>query len=312
MKCLVLGGGGFLGSHLCDKLLQSGYEVRVLERPNSKRYRDFHCLEKIEWFEGDFVKNEDLERAVPGCDFIYHLVATTLPKSSNENPVYDVETNIVGTLNLLNLAHKNKIKKVIFPSSGGTIYGVPETVPIKESHISNPLCSYGITKLAIEKYFHLYHVLYGLDYCILRLANPFGEHQRVTGAQGAVAVFLDKALRGETIEIWGDGGVVRDYIYVSDVVGALVKAIHYDGEERLFNIGSGEGHSLNDILEEIEGLLGRPVGREYTPSRALDVPVNVLDIERAERCLGWQPETSFRQGLERTLGWLKKCSEGSS
>ncbi len=306
MKCLILGGGGFLGSHLSDKLLQLGYEVRVFERPNLKKYRNFDCSEKIEWFEGDFANSDDLERSVFGCNIIYHFVSTTLPKSSNDNPVYDVETNLVGTLNLLNHAHKEKIQKIIFLSSGGTVYGVPEILPLKEIHPSNPLCSYGITKLAIEKYFHLYHMLYGLDYCVLRLANPFGERQRVTGAQGAVAVFLDKALKGETIEIWGDGSVVRDYVYVHDVVDAMVKAIDYGGSVRLFNIGSGKGQSLNDILDEIESLLGRPVERKYTQARSLDVPSNVLDIDQADRFLKWQPSVTFRQGLERTLEWLQK------
>ena len=129
MKCLVLGGGGFLGSHLSDKLLKLGFEVRVFERPNLKKYRGFHNSEKIEWIEGDFVNNDDLEHAVSGCDYIYHLVSTMLPKSSNDNPVYDVETNIVGTLNLLSHSRNEKIKKIIFISSGGTVYGVPEKYP---------------------------------------------------------------------------------------------------------------------------------------------------------------------------------------
>lgn len=306
MKCLVLGGGGYLGSHLIDELLRLDYEVRVFDRPNFKKHRDFQSSEKIEWFEGDFVNDDDLGRAVYGCDFIYHLVSTTLPKSSNDNPVYDVETNIVGTLNLLNHAHNEKIKKIIFISSGGTVYGIPENIPLKESHPTNPLCSYGIVKLAIEKYLHLYYKLKGLDYCVLRLANPFGERQQVTGVQGAVAVFLDKAIKGEVVEIWGDGRVVRDYIYVRDAVDAMIKSIDYGGSEHVFNIGSGKGHNLNEILEEIESLIGRPVERKYTPGRSLDVPVNVLDIEQASRCLKWQPDTTFKNGLKRTLEWMKK------
>jgi UDP-glucose 4-epimerase len=178
----------------------------------------------VEWIEGDLVNQEDLEAAIQGCDIIYHLVSTTLPKSSNDNPAYDIETNVIGTLHLLDLARKKMGKKVIFISSGGTVYGVPGEVPIKESYPTNPLCSYGIVKLTIEKYLALYHQLYGLDYCVIRPSNPFGERQRVTGAQGAVAVFLHKALRDEPIEIWGDGTVVRDFIYVGDLTAALVKA----------------------------------------------------------------------------------------
>ena len=235
MKCLILGGGGFLGSHLCDALLLKGYAVRIFDRPNLKRYRVFSADEDIEWVEGDFANQEDIAQAVPGCDIVYHLVSTTLPKSSNDNPVYDIETNVVSSLHLLKLARKKNVRKIIFISSGGTVYGIPNETPIKETHPTEPVCSYGISKLSIEKYLQLYHSLYGLDYCILRLANPYGERQRPTGAQGAIGVFIHKALNNEPIEIWGDGSVVRDYIYVSDVVEAFVRVIDVDAPFSLFN-----------------------------------------------------------------------------
>ncbi len=305
MKCLVLGGGGFLGSHLSDKLLEVGYSIRIFERPNLKKYREFLCSEKIEWIEGDFANEDDLAQAVSGCDLIFHLISTTLPKSSNDNPVYDVETNLVGTLKLLSCASRAKVKKIIFLSSGGTIYGIPQTIPLCESHPNNPICSYGITKLAIEKYLHLYNSLNGIEYCILRLSNPFGERQKPSGAQGAVAVFLDKALKGEMIEVWGNGSVVRDYIYVQDAVSAMIKAIEYTGNNRIFNIGSGKGQSLNDIIDAIENLLGYKIKRTYSQGRPLDVQVNVLDIECARHFLQWTPQKSFQQGLKHTLVWLR-------
>ncbi len=305
MRCLVLGGGGFLGSHLCDALLAEGHTVKIFDRPNLKRYRAFSADEDVEWVEGDFANQEDVAQAVPGCDIVYHLVSTTLPKSSNDNPVYDIETNVVSTLHLLDVARKEGIKKIIFISSGGTVYGIPNDVPIREDHPTNPICSYGISKLAIEKYLNLYYTLYGLDYCVLRLANPYGERQRTSAAQGAVAVFLHKALKNESIEIWGDGLVVRDYIYVTDATDAMVKALSSTGGQKLFNLGSGQGQSLNDILEVIEGVLGRPVTRSYVEGRALDVPVSVLDIERAKAGLEWRPRVDFREGLERTAQWIK-------
>ena len=305
MKCLLLGGGGFLGSHLCDALLVKGYAVRIFDRPNLKRYRVFSANEDVEWVEGDFANQEDVAQAVLGCDLVYHLVSTTLPKSSNDNPVYDIETNVVSSLHLLELVRKENLRKIIFISSGGTVYGIPHEPPIKETHLTDPVCSYGISKLTIEKYLHLYHSLYGLDYCVLRLANPFGERQRVTATQGAVAVFLNKALTNEIIEIWGDGSVIRDYIYISDAVDAMVRAIHNRGEHRLYNVGSGIGHSLNEVLDEIEDVLGRQVSRSYVEGRALDVPVSVLDIERVKEDLKWSPCVDFREGLERTANWIK-------
>jgi len=305
MKCLILGGGGFLGSHLSEALLAQGHAVRIFDRPNLLRFRSFQSCENVEWFEGDFIDREHVAHAVSGCDVIFHLVSTTLPRSSNENPVYDVETNVIGTLQLLDAARKNKIRKLIFASSGGTIYGIPHEVPIKESHPTEPICSYGISKLAIEKYIHLFHQLHGMEYCVLRLANPFGERQRIAAAQGAVVAFLDKALRNEEIEIWGDGSVVRDYFHVSDAVAALTKAIEYEGSQRIFNIGSGIGYSLNDIIEATETLLGMAVKISYLPARAFDVPVSVLDISKAAEFLNWKPQVSFGEGLSRTAQWLR-------
>jgi UDP-glucose 4-epimerase len=301
-RCLVLGGGGFIGSHLCDALLRDGYSVRVLERPNLVRYREFLRTEPIEWFEGDFTNKIDLANAVEGCDLVYHLVSTTLPKSSNDNPIFDIETNVVGTMHLFEAALRAGVSKIVFASSGGTVYGIPKTTPISETHPTEPIVSYGIGKLIIEKYLHLYKLLHGLDYCILRLANPYGERQKVTNAQGAVTVFLHQAMRGQVIEIWGDGSVVRDYIYIDDVTSALLKAGSIQGvDERLFNIGSGQGSSLNQILAAIEQLLGRPVARRYLPGRPFDVPTNVLDISRARDYLGWTPQTRLADGLQRTL-----------
>ena len=305
MKCLVLGGGGFLGSHLCEGLLAHGHSVRIFDRPNLQRYVRLATDPTVEWVEGDFCNSEEVSQAVPGCDVIYHLVSTTLPKSSNDNPVYDVDSNVIGSLNLFAAAYKSKVKKIVFVSSGGTVYGVPEEIPIQEAHPTNPICSYGISKLTVEKYLELYRGLHGTDYCVLRLANPYGERQRITGAQGAVAVFLHKAVRNEEIEIWGNGDVVRDYVYVGDVVNAFLSVLENAGEPRIFNIGAGVGKSLNELLAAIEEVLGKPVIRKYLPGRSFDVPVNVLDISRAHRYLGWQPKVSFYDGLSRTLQWIR-------
>ncbi len=306
MKCLILGGAGFIGSHLAQGLLAQGHEVRIFDRPNLMLPPELSADPRIEWFEGDFLNQDDLAQVVPGSEVIFHLVSATLPKSSNDNPAYDVQSNVVGTLHLLELARLHGIRRVIFASSGGTVYGLPRSLPVSEAHATEPLVSYGITKLAIEKYLHMYRELYGIDYCVLRLANPFGERQRVSAAQGAVAVFLHRALHGEMIHIWGDGSVTRDYIYIKDAVGAFIKAMNSTGEQRVFNIGSGQGLSLNDILTAIEKLLGKPVARNYESARKFDVPVNVLDITRAREHLGWQPAVRFEDGLVNTLAWMQQ------
>jgi UDP-glucose 4-epimerase len=227
-----------------------------------------------------------------------------LPQSSNGDPVFDIESNVVGTVRLLSHAVKSGVKKVVFVSSGGTVYGPPKHIPILETHPTDPVSSYGITKLAIEKYLHLFHTLHGLEYSILRLANPFGERQRVMASQGAVAVFLGKVLNGDPVEIWGDGSVVRDYIYISDVVDALIAAASCETEARIFNIGSGRGHSLNELLDGIEQVTGRKADRRYLPGRLFDVPTSVLSIDRARQHLNWSPKVDFEDGLRRFSNWL--------
>jgi UDP-glucose 4-epimerase len=302
---LVLGGKGFIGSHLVDALLARGHGVRVLDRPHLAPLNDKATAAKVDWRDGDFTSESDVAAALEDRDVVFHLVSTTLPKSSNADPVFDIETNVMGTLRLLQHAVRLGVKKVVFVSSGGTVYGVPRALPIDESHSTDPISSYGIGKLAIEKYLHLHRQLHGLDYTVLRLSNPYGERQRTKASQGAVAIFLGRVLRGETIDIWGDGSSTRDYIYIGDVAEALVAAMNTSSSEHLFNIGSGAGLTLNEVLDAIEKATGLKSKRNYAAARAFDVPANVLAIARAQRHLNWTPRTSFAEGLARTVRWLK-------
>jgi UDP-glucose 4-epimerase len=306
MKCVIFGGGGFIGSTIADRLLRDGHELRIFERPRVGPYREFAPGEVVEWTTGDLQSAHDVGAAVDGCDAVIHLVSTTLPKSSNDDPVYDVQSNLVATLQLLEAMVARGVKRMVFISSGGTVYGTPRYVPVDEDHPTDPQVSYGIVKLAIEKYLLMYERLHGIKTTVLRVANPFGERQRVETAQGAVGVFLHKALRGEPVEIWGDGSVTRDYIYITDVAEAFAAALAYAGPESVFNVSSGQATSLNDLLAQIEQVLGRPVERRYLPGRAIDVPVNVLSNERARRELGWEPRTSMHDGLERTAAWMRR------
>jgi UDP-glucose 4-epimerase len=299
-SCLVLGGAGFIGSHLAEALLQAGHRVRIFDRPHLDRLPGFLQRREFEVFTGDFLNPRSLSPALEGSEIVFHLVSTTLPKTSNDNPMYDVESNVMGTLRLLELCRQQRVRKVVFASSGGTVYGVPRSVPIDESHPTDPTCSYGIHKLAIEKYLQLNHRLHGLDYCVVRPANLYGPRQRLDIAQGAVAVFLDRALRGQPIQVWGDGSVVRDYLYVGDAAEALVKAAAYQGEPKVFNLGSGVGTSLRQLIKEIEAVLGRALAVDYAAARALDVPANVLDASLAACHLGWTARTQLAEGLRRT------------
>jgi UDP-glucose 4-epimerase len=308
LRCLILGGGGFIGSHLCEELVAAGLRVRIFERPNVQIAVPRRLIEQVEWREGDFTNPVDVEAAIAGCDVIFHLISTTLPKTSNDNPIYDLQTNLVPTVQLLELLRSRPGRKVIFVSSGGTVYGRPSVIPIPETHPTQPLCAYGITKLASEKYLSLYRELYGVGSVVVRLSNPFGERQHPSSPQGAIAVFLHKAMVDETVEIWGDGEVVRDYLYVKDAARALVQAISYKGPHQVFNIGSNRGLSLNAVLREMEELLGRPIRKKYSAARNFDVSGNVLDTTLARGELGWAPATSFQQGLQKTLRWMETAA----
>jgi len=300
-RCLVLGGRGFIGSHLVDALLAHGHFVRCFDRPHVVSLGDAYLSDSnFELYEGDLVSEANVTEALVDCDVCFHLVSTTLPKSSNADPVFDVESNVLGTVRLLTHAVQSGLKKVVFVSSGGTVYGVPRQLPIPETHPTDPACSYGISKLAIEKYLGLFKQLHGLDYTVLRLANPYGERQRTHASQGAVAVFLGKILRGDPVEIWGDGSIVRDYIHIADVVDALLAALERTCDEHVFNIGAGRGHSLNEVIDAIERITGRVADRRYLPGRVFDVPVSVLAIERARQSLAWSPKISFDHGLENS------------
>jgi UDP-glucose 4-epimerase len=291
-----------MASHLLEALLENDCRIRAFDRT---RNPDLYPPPNVEWCQGDFADANHLAAALDGCQTVFHLLATTDPRTSNDDPVHDIETNLAATVRLLELARKSHVKKIVFASSGGTVYGVPATVPISEHHATRPICSYGIHKLAIEQYLRLYHRLHGLDYCVLRISNAFGERQRPNASQGAVTVFLHKALSGEPIDIWGDGSAVRDYLYVGDVARAFCLGARHIGPPHIFNIGSGRGRSVNDLISSIEALLGRPMSKRYLPSRPFDVPVNVLDISLAAMHLDWSPQHSFEEGLTRTLKWLQ-------
>jgi UDP-glucose 4-epimerase len=309
MKALVIGGNGFIGINLVDELLQAGHSVRVFDRYPS-RYRQPDA--RVEYLTGDFANHGEVEEAVRGMDWIYHLAYTTLPQTSNEDPTYDVRSNVIDTLQLLQCCVASAVKKVIFISSGGTIYGVPQTTPIKEEHPTDPICSYGISKLTIEKYLSLFHHLHGLEFVVARISNPYGEGQNPNAKQGAVGVFLGNVAQGKPITIWGDGGAVRDYLYIRDAARALVKAGEYKpkvDEPRVFNIGSGIGYTLNDIIARIKEVVDVPVEVQYTPARALDVPANVLDITRAKTYLQWEPQVDLKDGLRDTWGWIKSLEK---
>jgi UDP-glucose 4-epimerase len=262
-------------------------------------------LRGCDWITGDFTDPTSVANAIAGCEIIFHLVTASTPASANLDKVVDLTANVASTLHLLDACRETSVKRVVFVSSGGTIYGIPDQVPTPETSPTNPITAYGISKLAIEKYLGLYEYLYGLEYRVVRVANPFGPYQTAIKNQGVIAAFLRQALTHEPIEMWGDGSITRDYVFIDDVVESLKLAATHGGAGRIFNIGSGEGRTLNEIVASINRLLGKEIQVNRRSGRTVDVPVSILDTSFAARELNWYPRTPFEEGLASTISWMK-------
>jgi UDP-glucose 4-epimerase len=302
-RCLVLGGSGFMGSHLVELLADRGWPVRGFSQ-SADRWQPA-ATPGVTWVAGDFRDPKAVADAVAGCDYVFHLVGATNPASSNRDVIFDAETNLIPTLRLLEACVQAKVRRIIFSSSGGTVYGATGGNPISEDHPTEPRSSYGIIKLATEKYLELFHRVHGLDYTVLRVANCYGPRLPVAGEQGVVGSFLDRLHRGEPIELWGDGAVIRDYVYAGDVALAFLAALGQQSPYKIFNVGTGVGTSLVELIALMERVTGRLAAVVKKPGRQVDVPVNILDPARAHQFLGWQAGTSLEAGLLQTWNWVR-------
>jgi len=302
VKVLILGGSGFIGKHLAEVFIDGGVPSVIFDKNANSEQSSPACV----FIQGEFSDQAKLERVLESQSIthVIHLVSTTLPKSSNEDKSYDLSSNVIQTLHLLDLCVKHQIKKILFMSSGGTVYGVPRTVPVDENHPNNPICSYGISKLAIEKYLFLYNQLYGLDYIALRAANPYGPGQNPHSGQGIVANFIHKMLSQQPIEVWGDGSIIRDYFYVRDLAN-FTKLALFSTEIGVFNAGSGVGVSINQLIGVLEDVVNCPTEVIYKGQRGLDVPSIVLDCTAAESKFGWRARTSLHAGIEDYVRWYR-------
>ncbi len=301
MKVLVLGGNGFIGSHIVDQLLVAGHQVRVLGR-SPECYRK--PLKQVEYHLCSFDNEFQVAEALDGMDAVCHLISTTVPASSNLNPIADVESNLINILSLLEQMRKKNIHRLLFLSSGGTVYGNPELSPVSENHPLNPICSYGVVKVSIEKYLNMYQKVYGLQPVILRPSNPYGPRQGNTGVQGLIGTLLARVESSEIFDVWGDGSIVRDYIHVSDLARLCVLALESEACG-VFNAGSGKGYSINEMISLIFQVTGKDVEVSYQKERSFDVKEVVLDISAANAEFDWKPKTALADGIADQLQWLK-------
>lgn len=299
MRFLVLGGCGFIGSHVVDRLVAAGHEVSVISRRGEVFRRP---VAGVEYRMADLRDPVAVGAALDGCDCVIHAFSATTPGSGDADPAFDISANLLPSLNVLDGMVAKGVRRLVFLSSGGTVYGDAGAVPTPESSPLAPICSYGIVKVAIESYIALHARNHGLLPVILRPSNTFGARHGRDGSQGLVNTVLRRVLTGETVEIWGDGSIIRDHLYVEDLARLVVLA----GEGSatgVFNAGTGVGTSVRDLVDLISDVAGRRTMVRFTAQRAVDVPISVLDATRAREVLGWVPEVDLREGLERTLDW---------
>ncbi|WP_158004037.1 NAD-dependent epimerase/dehydratase family protein [Methylobacterium indicum] len=299
----MIGAGGFIGSNLCELLVQmgakvSGYgrSIRIGESLNSE----------VTWYQGHLSDRAMLRTAIVNQDIVFHLAGETIPEKSNGDVNSDFLTNTSSTISVLEECRMNGIRKIVFASSGGTVYGVSEHTPISEYSSTNPISAYGISKIVAEKYLELYRYQWGLDYHVLRIANPYGPFQSPFRRQGVVANMMYNAIIGKPIELWGTGNVVRDFVYVEDVTRAFCDAALYEGTFRVMNVGSGHGRTIMSVLDDIGLLNGvTPITVIRRESQKADVPVNVLDISLIGQEFGWHPMQDWMGGLQITADWMQ-------
>ena len=303
MKILVTGGAGFIGSHVTELLISAGHEVHVLDdlssgrRQNVPRSVPLHRLDIRERAAADLLERECYAVLV-------HHAAQMDVRRSVENPAYDLSVNLAGFLNLMEAGRKHGLQRVIFASTGGAIYGEPETVPQTERHVLRPASPYGITKLATEKYLHFYSTQHGISYVALRYGNVYGPRQNPHGEAGVVAIFMQRILDGLPVVINGDGLQTRDYVYVKDVARANLAALSYDGPSCEINIGTGCETDVVALFDAIRNAVGISARARHAPAKKGEQRRSVLGCALAKSALDWAPAVSVHEGLHETAAWF--------
>lgn len=303
MKALVTGGAGFIASHIVDRLINEGCQVVVIDdlstgnednlNPKAKHYRmDIRSPELADVFEA--------ERP----DYVSHHAAQSLVMRSLREPMLDCWLNIEGSINIIHLAYRFGVKKVIYASTGGALYGEPEYLPADEKHPIKPLSPYGISKHTVEHYLFMYSVNYGLNYTVLRYPNLYGPRQNTHGEAGVVAIFTQMMLDGKRPVIFGDGTATRDYVYIDDIVDANILAMQR-GDRGIYNLGSNKETSVNQIFMLLKKELSFTMDPIYKPKRAGEVHRIYLTNEKAKAEMGWAPKVALEEGIKRTVELLK-------
>jgi len=309
MRALVTGGAGFIGSTLVDRLLREGHEVVVVDDLRRGRRENLAAAETHSGFklvELDVTTPELTDVVAEAApEVVFHLAAQIDVRVSVTDPLLDVHLNVVGTVNLAEAARKAGVRKVLFASSGGSIYGTPEELPVSEAVPINPKSPYAASKVAGEVYLNTYRQLYGMECTHLALANVYGPRQDPHGEAGVVAIFAGRLLGGQPTKVFGDGGNTRDYVFVEDVVAAFVAASGENGGGKRYNIGTGVQTSDRELHSLVAKAVGVADAPELAPARLGDLRASALDASAAQRELGWRPEVDIAEGVRRTVDYFR-------
>jgi len=307
MKILVTGGAGFIGSHIVDAYIKQGHNVVIIDDLSTG---DIKNVNPRAVFINQDIQNSQIEQAFKEFEFdiINHHAAQINVRRSLEDPLFDARVNVIGSLNLLNLSAKYKIKRFIFSSSGGAIYGEPENYPITEDFSAEPLSPYGAAKFAVEHYIKVFAKLYNFDYVILRYSNVYGPRQISKSEAGVISIFINQILENKECFVNGDGEQTRDYIYVSDVVKANLLALNANSD--YFNIGTGIETSVNTLLDVLGKILNKEIPHKHRAPICGEVFKNVLNFSKVKKILGWTPEVPLIKGIELTYKYFYNEKQG--
>jgi UDP-glucose 4-epimerase len=300
MRCLVLGGNGFIGTHLVRALMLAGVRPRVLDRPGSLRGEE---QIGVEYLFGDFTDPSIVSEALIDVDVVAHLVSTTVPGSASADPISDISGNLIGSVKFLEQMRLSGVRRIVYLSSGGTVYGNTDEESLREESATDPISSYGTVKLAIEKYMGVYASQYGIRATILRVSNPYGPNSRHIGLQGVIPTFFSRLIEKQPIRIWGTGENIRDYIYISDLSSAILKSIEQD-KPGVYNVGSGIGISIKEIIQIVSEVSLISPEIEFLPDRPFDVKRVVLDVSKFSKTFDWSPTVELREGCSMYWHWL--------
>jgi UDP-glucose 4-epimerase len=304
MKILVTGGAGFIGSHVVGAFLDAGHEVLIIDDLSTGRKSNLNPAARFYQIDIRDPQVEEIFRNEQP-DVISHHAAQMDVRRSVADPLFDAEVNILGSLRLIEYAKKFAVKKFIYISTGGAVYGEPEYLPCDENHPINPICQYGASKHTVEHYLYMYHVNYGLKYTVLRYPNVYGPRQDPHGEAGVVAIFCGKMLAGEQVIINGDGEQTRDYVYVGDCARANVMVSGENITGGIYNLGSGKGTSVNEIFAGLRDITGYKLAAVHGPAKLGETRFIYLSAEKAARELGWKPTIELMDGLRKTVDYFR-------